>query len=96
VARGVAQRRSAAADAHTRAQGVFVRTQKNVLFKVNPSTRLPRTFKRFCGLMGAWWPRAGAEALSALRTLTRPLRPQCNCCRSSASAPATAPTSCCA
>jgi hypothetical protein len=61
---------------------VFVRTQKNVLFKVNPSTRLPRTFKRFCGLMGARRPRARAEALSAGRALTRPLRPQCNCCRS--------------
>ena len=28
-------------------------TQKNVLFRVSPATRLPRTLKRFCGLMGA-------------------------------------------
>lgn len=32
-------------------QGLFVHTHKNVLIQVNPSVRLPRTFKRFCGLM---------------------------------------------
>lgn len=26
-------------------------TAKNVLIEVNPQVRLPRTFKRFCGLM---------------------------------------------
>ena len=31
---------------------VYVRTQKNVLIEVNPQTRIPRTFKRFSGLMG--------------------------------------------
>jgi rRNA small subunit pseudouridine methyltransferase Nep1 len=36
---------------------VFVNTEKNVLFSVAPSTRLPRTFKRFCGLMGACRPK---------------------------------------
>lgn len=30
---------------------VFVHTQKNVLIEINPHTRLPRTFKRFAGLM---------------------------------------------
>ena len=30
---------------------VFVHTQKNVWFRVSPHTRIPRTFKRFCGLM---------------------------------------------
>eukprot|EP00735_Rhodelphis_limneticus_P003587 TRINITY_DN15073_c0_g1::TRINITY_DN15073_c0_g1_i1::g.24919::m.24919 TRINITY_DN15073_c0_g1::TRINITY_DN15073_c0_g1_i1::g.24919 ORF type:complete len:236 (+),score=39.49,sp/Q92979/NEP1_HUMAN/49.36/3e-82,EMG1/PF03587.9/1.2e-71,Pox_C4_C10/PF03336.8/0.0077 TRINITY_DN15073_c0_g1_i1:37-708(+) len=30
---------------------LYVHTAKNVLIKVNPSIRLPRTFKRFCGLM---------------------------------------------
>ena len=34
-----------------RVKAVYVNTQKNVLFKVSPHTRLPRTFKRFCGLM---------------------------------------------
>ena len=34
-----------------RVKAIFVHTQKNVLFKVSPHTRVPRTFKRFCGLM---------------------------------------------
>lgn len=31
---------------------VYVRTEKNVLIEINPQTRIPRTFKRFSGLMG--------------------------------------------
>lgn len=34
-----------------RIKAVYVHTQKNVLFEVNVHTKLPRTFKRFCGLM---------------------------------------------
>ena len=30
---------------------VYVHTQKNILIKISPQTRIPRTFKRFCGLM---------------------------------------------
>ncbi|KAK7087051.1 18S rRNA pseudouridine methyltransferase [Halocaridina rubra] len=30
---------------------VYVRTEKNVLIEVNPQCRIPRTFKRFAGLM---------------------------------------------
>ena len=30
---------------------LLVHTEKNVLFEVNPKTRIPRTFKRFSGLM---------------------------------------------
>ncbi|XP_062501471.1 ribosomal RNA small subunit methyltransferase NEP1-like [Corticium candelabrum] len=30
---------------------VYIHTQKNVLIEVNPQTRIPRTFNRFCGLM---------------------------------------------
>ena len=30
---------------------VFVHTQKKVLIEINPQTRIPRTFDRFCGLM---------------------------------------------
>uniref|UniRef100_UPI00398F86D8 ribosomal RNA small subunit methyltransferase NEP1 n=1 Tax=Pristiophorus japonicus TaxID=55135 RepID=UPI00398F86D8 len=30
---------------------VYVRTQRNVLIEINPQTRIPRTFDRFCGLM---------------------------------------------
>ncbi|KAK9503166.1 hypothetical protein O3M35_011793 [Rhynocoris fuscipes] len=30
---------------------VYIHTEKNVLIEVNPQTRIPRTFKRFAGLM---------------------------------------------
>ncbi|XP_062591797.1 ribosomal RNA small subunit methyltransferase NEP1-like [Saccostrea cucullata] len=30
---------------------VYVHTEKNVLIEINPQTRIPRTFDRFCGLM---------------------------------------------
>ena len=32
-------------------KGIYVHTQKNVLIQVNPQVRLPRTYKRFAGLM---------------------------------------------
>lgn len=32
-------------------KGIFVHTFKNVLIQVNPQVRLPRTYKRFAGLM---------------------------------------------
>ena len=40
---------------------VLMLTNKNVLIEVMPHTRIPRTFVRFCGLMGAWrrWRQAG-------------------------------------
>mmetsp|Transcript_19402 Transcript_19402/g.37160 ORF Transcript_19402/g.37160 Transcript_19402/m.37160 type:complete len:222 (+) Transcript_19402:58-723(+) len=34
-----------------RVKAIYVSTTKNVLFSVNPSIRIPRTFRRFCGLM---------------------------------------------
>lgn len=34
-----------------RLQAVYVRTENGVLFEIKPNVRLPRTFKRFCGLM---------------------------------------------
>ncbi|XP_055603046.1 ribosomal RNA small subunit methyltransferase NEP1 [Uranotaenia lowii] len=30
---------------------VYVKTERNVLIEINPQTRIPRTFKRFAGLM---------------------------------------------
>lgn len=33
---------------------VYIQTAKGVLIEVNPSVRIPRTFKRFAGLMGEW------------------------------------------
>lgn len=34
-----------------RLSAIYVQTRKKVLIQVNPQIRLPRTFKRFCGLM---------------------------------------------
>ncbi|CAL4948709.1 unnamed protein product [Urochloa decumbens] len=34
-----------------RLQAVYVRTEKGVLFEIKPYVHMPRTFKRFCGLM---------------------------------------------
>lgn len=31
---------------------VYIHTSKNVLIEINPQCRIPRTFKRFGGLMG--------------------------------------------
>jgi rRNA small subunit pseudouridine methyltransferase Nep1 len=32
-------------------QGLYIHTANNVLIQVNPQVRIPRTFKRFSGLM---------------------------------------------
>ena len=29
-------------------------TESNVLIEISPHLRIPRTYKRFAGLMGAW------------------------------------------
>eukprot|EP00245_Coleochaete_scutata_P016811 TRINITY_DN8004_c0_g1_i1.p1 TRINITY_DN8004_c0_g1~~TRINITY_DN8004_c0_g1_i1.p1 ORF type:complete len:257 (+),score=32.57 TRINITY_DN8004_c0_g1_i1:64-771(+) len=34
-----------------RLKALYVVTEKNVLIQVNPQVRIPRTFRRFCGLM---------------------------------------------
>ena len=36
---------------HTLHQALYIRTHKNMLIYVNPKVRIPRTFKRFSGLM---------------------------------------------
>mgnify|MGYP002717791355 FL=1 len=33
---------------------VYIHTAKGVLIEVNPAVRIPRTFKRFSGLMGTF------------------------------------------
>lgn len=32
-------------------KALYVHTAKNVLIQINPQVRLPRTFRRFCGLL---------------------------------------------
>lgn len=36
---------------HHHTQAIYVHTNKNVVIQVSPHVRLPRTFKRFAGLM---------------------------------------------
>lgn len=36
---------------------VYIHTEKNALIEINPQTRIPRTFPRFCGLMGKLPPQ---------------------------------------
>jgi len=61
---------------------VYIHTAKGVLIEVNPHVRIPRTFKRFSGLMGAsrpLWTKEGLAGSGAdLPLSTR----QSNCCTS--------------
>lgn len=34
-----------------RLKALYVKTEKGVLIEIKPHVRIPRTFKRFCGLM---------------------------------------------
>nr|WCZ58793.1 ribosomal RNA small subunit methyltransferase NEP1 [Seculamonas ecuadoriensis] len=50
---------------------VFIRTAQNVLIEVNPRTRIPRTFKRFCGLMVQLLHKLKIRATNGSETLLR-------------------------
>jgi rRNA small subunit pseudouridine methyltransferase Nep1 len=56
---------------------VYIHTAKGILIEVNPHVRIPRTFKRFSGLMGAFLnftsPLSGSLLTGDLGVL------QCNC-----------------
>jgi len=75
---------------------VYVRTARNVLIEINPKCRIPRTFKRFAGLMVQLLHKlkvrgeaaAAAAAAAAVAATARgrlpsvPLLPcRCCCCR---------------
>lgn len=64
---------------------VYIHTAKGVLIEVNPSVRIPRTFKRFCGLMGMHC--FCIEKIRRPTTLTA--ASQCNCFTDSLSVPST-------
>ena len=44
---------------------MFVRTVKGVLLEIHPQVRLPRTFKRFCGLMVQLLQKFSIHAMNA-------------------------------
>ena len=68
---------------------VYIHTSKNVLIRIHKSIRIPRTFRRFAGLMGAL-----ARSLSVCVVMICVPCFQCNFCTSSASGPLMDPTSC--
>lgn len=55
---------------------VYIRTNKGVLIEVNPATRIPRTFKRFSGLMVQLLHKmkikAGNESTTLLKVIKNP------------------------
>lgn len=55
---------------------VYILTNKNVLIEVNPSIRIPRTFKRFAGLMVQLLHKmkikAGTESTTLLKVIKNP------------------------
>jgi len=48
-----------------RVRAVYVHTMRNVLFEVHVQTRIPRTFKRFCGLMAQLLTKYSIKAAGA-------------------------------
>ena len=55
---------------------IYIRTNKGVLIEVNPATRIPRTFKRFSGLMVQLLHKmkikAGGESTTLLKVIKNP------------------------
>uniref|UniRef100_A0A182JSC5 18S rRNA (pseudouridine-N1)-methyltransferase n=1 Tax=Anopheles christyi TaxID=43041 RepID=A0A182JSC5_9DIPT len=50
---------------------VFVKTEKNVLIEIDPQTRIPRTFKRFAGLMVQLLHKFSVKAADSDKKLMR-------------------------
>lgn len=50
---------------------MYIRTAKNQLISVNPKVRLPRTFKRFCGLMAQLLQKLSIRATNGPDKLLR-------------------------
>ncbi|XP_025421286.1 ribosomal RNA small subunit methyltransferase NEP1 isoform X2 [Sipha flava] len=48
---------------------VYIHTENNVLIEINPQTRIPRTFKRFAGLM------AGCRKIATSFSASKPIKP---------------------
>ncbi|KAJ8869601.1 hypothetical protein PR048_028594 [Dryococelus australis] len=53
---------------------VYVHTENNVLIEVNPQTRIPRTFKRFAGLMVQLLHRFSVRAADGAMKLLKVIR----------------------
>lgn len=53
---------------------IFIETTKNVLIEVSPATRIPRTFKRFAGLMVQLLHKMKVRAADSSETLLKVIR----------------------
>ncbi|KAJ3102275.1 Ribosomal RNA small subunit methyltransferase mra1 [Phlyctochytrium bullatum] len=53
---------------------VYIHTTKNVLIEVNPHVRIPRTFKRFCGLMVQLLHKLSIRAVSGPEKLLKVIK----------------------
>ncbi|XP_055640777.1 ribosomal RNA small subunit methyltransferase NEP1 [Toxorhynchites rutilus septentrionalis] len=53
---------------------VYVKTHKNVLIEINPQTRIPRTFKRFAGLMVQLLHKFSIKANDSTKKLMRVIK----------------------
>ena len=50
---------------------VFVTTRRGVVIRIHPGARLPRTFRRFCGLMGQLLQKLQIRATNGAERLLR-------------------------
>jgi len=55
-------------------KAVYVKTKKNVLFEISPQVRIPRTFKRFCGLMSQLLQKLSIRSSSSPKKLLRVIK----------------------
>ena len=53
---------------------VFIRTKENVLIEISPKTKIPRTIKRFCGLMGQLLQKYRIRALNSSEVLLKVIK----------------------
>ena len=55
-------------------KAVYVKTKKNVLFEISPQVRIPRTFKRFSGLMSQLLQKLSIRSSSSPKKLLRVIK----------------------
>ncbi|XP_068591911.1 ribosomal RNA small subunit methyltransferase NEP1 [Cebidichthys violaceus] len=53
---------------------VYIHTEKNALIEINPQTRIPRTFTRFCGLMVQLLHKLSVRAADGPQRLLRMIK----------------------
>ena len=53
---------------------VYIRTKENVLIEISPKTKIPRTIKRFCGLMGQILQKYRIRAMNSSEVLLKVIK----------------------